>query len=917
MNAAIVHQALHGYRRGHELLAGSVRLPPAVADLVTRLSDLSGSTASDWKFTSYLTGYPLSDAGYFAIARTWEDKNAARAGCVLTHTLLIPFDVWRVAPDPRAFSDLFASPDELRSEEGFKKPLRLDIKPSRGPRPVSLSRGTAVDFVRKYFGEGHHPLVWFDCPNPEDVAWAVIQLLWPALRQRFSWCTASLQPRSLDSRLLDLQFAPSVAYPRFHKISRENFIAAEPENSGQPAEPWCVSCAQWIFSGHRPGPVDAEIRAFGPSLREDPTLMRHLFLARDLSERMDSSRTAGPGLLDVAEALAPGPDEALDYKAMAARKAINVAMAAPPDEALKCLFLIGERLTNVAFEGIVNELGPELSAKVDKLSSRYAFEALLMPERIVSRVNVTTTPYFQGVVRGLTRSAKESPSVLTCLQDFHKTAPYLIAASPAIAGGYLRGLRSTETQFGYDALVEWIAGLNSPALQHSLRQEVLPEVRDDRDVVLVEQLCRNLPPEDVGASLSVLAKATDGFASEKILATLQEMVAGPFPDAVRKWALRQKQWPSGVVSLVSATFPANTSGFNEVVEFDPGEAKRRAELLTSFLGACTSLRVPSWLKDAARQSADWLAAMLSRGNEIPPSTSGLLERLLHELRDVPVASRSDLRPVIATITSFPFWSSLVDLTLRSAITGFVEGTLTEDACREWFSEAWASSWAGEVSRGDVAAALIHPVSDMERRESAFLWLAFAPSALYERDATLVPGLYWELVSERRFGWTNRMANAWADIIRRVQHLTPGSTALRMCADVLQFGFDHTDDSVGAAVAAAFYPVYSAVYDSNWTPLEVSNLFGWFEWDKAKELRMRLVRTFVGSNWSPGDLAIAACGDEHLLRKLVKRVLRFEHGESYLVSMLNDLTSRTGPDVDHTVAIVRALAENPGFYEPWD
>jgi hypothetical protein len=918
MSAATVHQALHGYRRGHELIAGSVRLPPAVADLVTRLSDLSGSMSSGWEFTSYLTSYPLSGAGYFALARTWEDKTAARAGCVLTHTLLIPLDAWKVAPDPRAFSDLFASVEGLRSEERFKKPLQFDVKSARAPRPVSLPRGTAVDFVRKYYGEGHRPLAWFDCPEPEEAAWAIVRVLWPALREQFSWCTASLQPRSLDSRLLDLQFAPAAAYPRFHKIPRDSFIAGEPEKAGQPGEPWCVPCAQWIFSGQRPGPVDAEIRAFGPSLREDPTLMRHLFLARDLSERVDSSPTAGAGLLDVAEALAPGADEAVEYKAKAARRAVDAAIAAQPEESLKCLFLVGERLTNGAFQGIARDLGPELSASVDKLSSQHAREALLMPERVVSRVDVTATPYFRGIVRGLTRCAKEAPLNLVCLREFDKTAPHLIAASPSIAGGYLRGLGSAGgAQAGREALVGWIAGLDSPALRHSLREEVLPQIRDDYDVALIEQLCRNLPSEDVGESLSALAKGTDGFAPEKVLATLQEVVAGPYPDEVRAWAVPRKQWPSGVASLVSATFPADAAGFAQVVRFDAGDGKRRADVLTSFLGSCTSSRVPGWLKDSVRQSADWLAQMLSLGDGIPASTSSLLERLLSELRYVPVASRSDLRPVMCGLLRFPFWPSLADLTLRSAVTGFVEGDLSEDECREWFSEVWASGWVGEVSRGDLAAALLHPVSDTERRERAFRWLAFAPSALYERQASLVPGLFWELVSERQFGWTLTMGNAWADTIRRVLHATPESMALRICADVIQFGFDHTGDPVGPAVAVAFYPVYRAVCDSNWTPTEVSNLFGWFDWDKARELRKGLVRAFVSSDWSPGDLALSACEDEQLLRKLVKRILRNDDGEHYVTTMLNDLAVRGSPGVARTVEMLRELASNPDFHEPWD
>ena len=918
MISACVHQSLHGYRRGHELLAGSIRLPSTTADLVTRLSDLSGSIASGWDFTCYVTGYPLAGSPYFAIARTWNDKSAARAGCVLTHTLLIPIEVWKIAPDPKAFCELFAEPEELRNEEQFKKPLQFDSRFQPVPYPSSVSRGAAVDFVRKYFGEGQCPLIWVDCSDPEEVAWSVVRVLWPALREQFSWCTASLQPRLLDSRPIDLQFVPPSAYPRFHKIPRENFIAGDSERSIAPGEPWCLPCAEWIFSSSPSGPVDADLRAFGRSLRNDPTLMRHLFLAKDLSERVEGSPSAGGGLLDVAETLAPKPEEAVEYKLKAARKTVDASTGATPDEALKCLFLVGERLTNEAFHAISRDLGRELTTKVEHLTTRHIREALVMPERMVSRGGMASTPYFHGVVRGLSRCAKESPSDLLCLQDFNKTAPHLISAEPMIASGFLRSLRlAGETKSGREALVGWIAGLGSPSTRRSLRHELLPEVRDDLDTILVEELCRDMSSGEVEDALSVLAKGTDCFAPKKVQAIVQDVVAGPHPEQVRSWAVPQKQWPPGVVSLVAATFPSDALGFSQVVAFGPEGRSRRTALLTAYLDSCTSRRIPGWLKDTARQSADWLLPLLSLGNAMPSITSSVLDRMLPEFKEMPLASHIEMRPSMLSMSGFAFWPSLVDLVLRNAVTAFVEGGLSESLCREWYSDEWALRWVGEVSRGDLAGMLIHPVCDQEGRERAFRWLAFAPHTLYERHANLVTGLCWELVSERRFEWTQAMGYAWGEVIRRVQQNRPRNDSLRMCADVLEYGFDHTGDAVGAAVAAAFYPVYRAVCDSDWTPHEVSDLFGLFDWDKAKELRKRMISAFMGSAWRPGDLALSACEDEQLLRKLVKRTFRQDNGGSYVIAMLNDLNGREDPNIARTVEIVRALASNPDFHEPWD
>jgi hypothetical protein len=98
---------------------------------------------------------------------------------------------------------------------------------------------------------------------------------------------------------------------------------------------------------------------------------------------------------------------------------------------------------------------------------------------------------------------------------------------------------------------------------------------------------------------------------------------------------------------------------------------------------------------------------------------------------------------------------------------------------------------------------------------------------------------------------------------------------------------------------------------------VSDLFGLFDWDKAKGLRKGLVLAFMGSNWHPGDLALSACEDEQLLRKLVKRTMRHDNGNSYVTAMLNDLDGRGDPGIARTLVMVRELASNPDFHEPWD
>src|SRR3954462_10611217 len=94
MNGLRIDQQRHGYVGGHQLLATSTQLERQDQDVVDRLSDIGGQPGPDESVPDYLTGYPLPSGRFFAFARTWYDFSAPRAGCVLTHTLLIPTDAW-------------------------------------------------------------------------------------------------------------------------------------------------------------------------------------------------------------------------------------------------------------------------------------------------------------------------------------------------------------------------------------------------------------------------------------------------------------------------------------------------------------------------------------------------------------------------------------------------------------------------------------------------------------------------------------------------------------------------------------------------------------------------------------------------------------------------------------------------------
>jgi len=118
------HQLLHGYRGGHGQIAASVKLTDRDSELITRLSDLSGSLSSGLRLDTYLTVYPLPSRRFFAAARTWPDPEAPRAGCVVTHTLLIPVEFWATFTNVRSVNGFFRNP-HAAPEYDFSEPFDL------------------------------------------------------------------------------------------------------------------------------------------------------------------------------------------------------------------------------------------------------------------------------------------------------------------------------------------------------------------------------------------------------------------------------------------------------------------------------------------------------------------------------------------------------------------------------------------------------------------------------------------------------------------------------------------------------------------------------------------------------------------------------------------------------------------------
>lgn len=202
-----IQQTLHGYDRGHRLLASSLELPQSVASRMLYVSDLSGSNRAEG-FEQYLTGYPLPEINSYALSQTWEAPEMARPGCVFSHTLLVDFSVLAHVADLNILLSLFSRPEKGEYNATYRQPLTVPTKPlSR----QLLDRGQLRTLLAGLYHPDEPDLMIAASSSDEWLAaiMAAWSQMWPRLRRRWTFSTGSLGPRSIDGQRFSLQVIPA------------------------------------------------------------------------------------------------------------------------------------------------------------------------------------------------------------------------------------------------------------------------------------------------------------------------------------------------------------------------------------------------------------------------------------------------------------------------------------------------------------------------------------------------------------------------------------------------------------------------------------------------------------------------------------------------------------------------------------
>lgn len=212
----IVHQMLHGYSQGHNLLAASIRLPyEEDVDLLFTQSDWDEYSSPYDDDSSYLTIYPLRKSGYIVVAKSWYAHEMERPGCVWTQSLLVKIDEIEQEFNFEELLDVFRRPERDKYDM-YTQPIQVNSEDFQAaPLVSSISAGNVGGLLKllsqKTLGVSYR----VEMPSIEyqKLVLRLIQYLPTEMLRETSVCSGTLLQRRINGHPFSLQFNPQTEKP--------------------------------------------------------------------------------------------------------------------------------------------------------------------------------------------------------------------------------------------------------------------------------------------------------------------------------------------------------------------------------------------------------------------------------------------------------------------------------------------------------------------------------------------------------------------------------------------------------------------------------------------------------------------------------------------------------------------------------
>jgi hypothetical protein len=502
-----VHQALHGYRDGHRLLASSMPLPRVALDGMLALTD-AVDVYDDPAFAELLAIYPLQETNWIAISLTWPATDAGRAGAVWTHTLIMePATLAKAGPD---LVELFRRPGGATKSElrPYDEGLVIDV----GPRAARLPRSLAIParIAWALYESPARPVIADASELPPDARHRLLVGLaaqyTPTFSPSLAFAEAGSHPRQLLSRSFDLILTGRRGMSVLPRASRER-PRVMPASTHVSPPSWAALLAVDAFSPDR---LSAFVRQFGPEARGQKDAVKPL--AQIYAEFHES--TGDPATWATALQILSGA-----FPRRSDMRQLKISIFGSPHERMRDPDL-DEMATLVL---LLRDSHARCLSTVDlKLAERAASIAESVPEgatellhtiAMQDRTPETAKAICAGLASGLSSSAladlaSRHPGLLAVLVDVHPGTlgrPELWEAPPALL---------------VDALSDRIA---DPVR----RAEIIASAARSQNVLLAETLVDRWPSEVESSISAILASpsASDAWTAVLPPRTLSEWLA--------------------------------------------------------------------------------------------------------------------------------------------------------------------------------------------------------------------------------------------------------------------------------------------------------------------------------------------------------------------------------------------------------
>lgn len=857
-----IEEQTHGYRNGHQLLTSTIKLSRSDQDLIDRLSDIAGALRPGELFTPYITAYPLPSNAYYVFAKTWQDVDAPRAGCVLTRSLIIQISEWENLTN---LNDLYRMLIPVSSDKNmalFKNESSNELLP-----PVEDHR--IVELVEAMFLEGRQPIVYFEAPEAEIIARRILLALWPSLRKNFSLCTFTLAPRKLENKEFDLVFAPKSARSRFSEWKGRKI---EVSNLATPRHKWSEGMATQIFKSQHPSLTASDsLGILNKDRVGDESALRLSLLWNELLQKVKTNPTAVLGMLDIINSQNNIGNEVLEYIAPIIIEAADKASLEYCGMETWTFFntLVGKFPTKSPPKSVLQKIRDAASSITYK-DPELAFEFLEIESK---KAHLIPIILLFGIGNGLGKSQQYEIKESQLRSLSSEIGLSLLAVSASFARKLIDLAKIMPEQI--IPIITKFVEFKNPIFQRKARRRLKDLFDSESLISLLPIILQDINEKDLIRFVIRIGKET-AFQSNSINQTLIDASnkTGNL-HSVRNALVESFKYPSPDLMIIN------------MIKLIPEDIQWLYNLNIDF-----SRRLTLFLKLLANES-DTSIQKLSKDST---SLNMLINTLLSNTdKSFAQLSRILLLDVIKHISFLEIGYELLQNSKESLDarlqTRLIEYSLKNAPVGDKRTIDIFETISLNIETHQLIRMIVSSGVSSEKISENLSILLESPPITLKRISHNIDDLSERLINLNPNNLGQKGYIAWAQLISMS---TNYDSQLKASISSLAYALRLKNYPISAVIVVTFPIVYRQLLQSKGEedfqiiPALLSLPMSFFmDWDRAKASRRDLVDAFMSSSWPPSDLMLAAiyAGIES---KILKRVSRNHGGEKYIRLIENSI-----------------------------